>query len=519
MDTLFRTLLVWFLFAKTVYGSFNKADRKNVLFLISDDLRPELGCYAESHPGFESPPMHTPNIDALAEKSILFERAYVQMAICSPSRTSFLTGRRPDTTRVLDLDSYWRTMGGNFTTIPQYFKENGYHSVGVGKIFHPGKDASGLDDPISWSEKNYHGKTNWGSHDNSWIAITPEQFDNKPPQDTQETQYAVNKLKDLAAASKNDNEPFFLALGLHKPHLPFVFPEDFLSYYPMDVIEVPKNSYAPGGMPDIAWTDFAELRNFADASNDAMGVPNLGEINVTYPDYKVKELRRAYYAAVSYMDSSIGQILYELANQGLEENTIVVFFGDHGWQLGEHAEWCKHDNFMISAHTPLMIRVPGVTDTSGMRTSKLVEFVDIFPTLAEVAGLDTLNTCPLNSNDVLLCSEGTSLVPLMDDPGREDWKEAVFWQYQRHGMVNHIPRCMGYSICTEKYHYTEWIHITVLDEGAYEPDWNNPCDHEELYDLEKHPKENHNFYDDPVYEEIKIELSQRLRKGWRKEIS
>ena len=514
-------VFITLVFLYLTYGNKNqnKPEHKNILFLVSDDMRPVLGCYKSARPGFHCPLMHTPNLDSLAEKSILFERSYVQQSLCSPSRTSFLTSRRPDTTRILDLNSYFRTYGGNFTTLPQFFKERGYASIDVGKIFHPGPDASGRDDqPYSWSENPYHAKWNYHNEE-SWAALSPEQLEVKPLQDSVEMEEALNKLRELAEGAKSGDTPFFLAVGAQKPHLPFVFPEEYLSYYPEEEIHTPSNPYIPNGMPDMAWSNFGELRSYIDTSNEAMGIPDLGDINVTYPDYKVKELRRAYYAAVSFVDYNMGRILEELTLLGLENDTIVVFLGDHGWQLGEHAEWCKLTNFDIATHAPLIIRVPGVTD-SGLKTNKLVEFVDIFPTLVELTGFDPLQTCSLDSNNEMLCTEGSSLVPLIINPSQYDWKDAVFWQFPRGGNQKpHIPKCMGYSIRTDRHHYNEWVAITAIGDGEYEPDWDSNCDHSELYDLSSDPKENSNLYDRPEYEEIKIELRQRLRNGWRSEIN
>ena len=205
---------------------------------------------------------------------------------------------------------------------------------------------------------------------------------------------------------------------------------------------------------------------------------------------------------------------------GLEENTIIVFFGDHGWQLGEHSEWCKHTNFEIAARAPLIIKVPGVT-SGGVRTDKLVEFVDLFPTLVEAAGFSTLEVCPEKANDVELCTEGSSLIPLMENPSNIEWKDAVFYQYPRGQMVNHIPDCMGYSIRTPKYRYTEWVQIEVLEGHDYAPKWEEACwaeFHTELYNLREDPEENRNIVTNEDLTSIVEELSFRLRRGWRDEI-
>jgi len=265
--------------------------------------------------------------------------------------------------------------------------------------------------------------------------------------------------------------------------------------------------------------------DYVDTGKDAysIDIPNLGEPNNTYPDEKIIELRRAYYATISYVDTQVGRVLDKLDELGLADNTVVAFMGDHGWQLGEHSEWCKNTNFDIATHTPLIIRNPGVTDVTeeGKRTSKLVEFVDIFPTLTQAAANTRLDACGDNSNDEALCTEGTSLVPLMYKPNRNDWKEAVFWQHPRgETLTSAIKDCMGYSIRTETYHYTEWVRITVADDGIdYEPDWENyettKCDHEELYDLTNDAEENYNYYNDATYADIKSDLSEKLRAGYK----
>ena len=353
--------------------------RKNVLFLVADDLRVQLGSYEGSY--FASsvhPNMYTPNLDKLATKSMVLKRAYVQQAVCAPSRTSLLTGRRPDTTLVWDLASYWRNVSGNFTTIPQYFKNHGYTSIGMGKIFHPGA-ASGFDDPLSWSRSYWRPvRTAWETNGTSWIAVPDTELNDHPLVDEQVANHAVDTLRSLAANS--ESVPWFMAVGFYKPHLPFVFPASVLRHYPENTINLPDNPYAPVNMPRIAWASYNELRKF----NDIKAVNASGNFNTTLPDTNVLELRRAYYSAVTWMDSQVGRILDELDRLNMSDNTIISFFGDHGWQLGEHAEWCKHTNFDIATHAPMMIRIPGMTD-SGITTEKLTEFVDLFPTLVEAS--------------------------------------------------------------------------------------------------------------------------------------
>ena len=213
----------------------------------------------------------------------------------------------------------------------------------------------------------------------------------------------------------------------------------------------------------------------------------------------------------------IGRILDELELLGLAKNTIIAFWGDYGWQLGEHSEWCKQTNFEVATRAPLMIHIPQLTD-GGLRTKKLVEFVDIFPTLVEATEFPALEVCPEMSNETDLCTEGSSLLPLVNDPDTVTWKDAVFWQYRRGEKVcqdcTHIMSIMGYSIRTDAYRFTEWVGITYLGGNNYEPNWHYK-DHPELYDLINDPEENVNLYNDPAYSEVKSQLRKKLRAGWR----
>jgi len=488
--------------------------RKNILFIASDDLRPNLGVYDGVNSDiFDSPNMVTPNIDKLAEKSILFERAYVQYAVCSPSRSSLLTGRRPDTTHITDLESYFRNIGGNFTTIPQFFKHHGYKAINVGKVFHRGHDASGPgsgDDDVSWTSIN-HAKSNSYYHGSgrSWEAVSKDKL---PLQDTVEADIVISKLREIAPDALVGEQQFFLGWGLHRPHLPFLYPEEFGALYE-DSRSLPRNPFAPFQMPTTAWSNWGELREYKDIA--WLDNEDLGQINVTLPDWKTKDLRQAYYSSISHVDHEVGRVLDELDTLGLAENTIIALWGDHGWQLGEHSEWCKHTNFEVATRAPLMMRIPELTD-GGLRTNKLVEFVDIFPTLVEATGFPSMELCSESSSDVRLCTEGTSLMPLVSDPDQVQWKDAVFWQYRRGGKITeHISKIMGYTIRTDQYRFTEWTGITYLGGNGYEPNWDDQKDHPELYDLLVDPEENNNLYNDPNYTQINNNLRKKLRAGWR----
>ena len=477
--------------------------RKNVLFLVADDMRVQLGSYEGKY--FSSsvhPPMYTPNLDKLSSKSLLLKRAYVQQALCSPSRTSLLTGRRPDTTHVYDLFHYWRHVGGNFTTIPQYFKNHGYLTIGMGKIFHHGM-ASGSDDPISWSSPYFHGNdsifdTHFGE---SWKAVPDDQLKNNPLIDEQIANHAITVLDHVARRYHNEGHPFFLAVGFHKPHLPFVFPASMLQHYPMSNISLPNNPYAPVNMPPVAWGDNHELRLYQDMY--ALNVT--GAINSTLPDSTVLDLRRAYYSAMSWTDSLIGRVVDKLEKLGIADNTIISFFGDHGWQLGEHGEWGKETNFEIATHAPMMVRIPGLTD-SGITTEQLTEFVDLFPTLVEAAGLPQLPLCPEDSSKVELCREGSSFIPLMRNPNLA-WKNASFSQHPRW-----LYRSMGYTMKTDDYRYTEWVKFTNK-----KPDWSTVYG-VELYNHTADPDENYNVAEEASFANLRKGLSRQLRAGWRSTI-
>jgi len=496
---LFVLVTLSVLYTSTCLGE----SKKNVLFLVSDDMRPEIGAWEGPYfPSPIHPKMHTPNLDALAKRSLLLKRAYTQQAVCSPSRTALLTGRRPDTTHVYDLVHYFRNVGGNFTTLPEYFKLNGYTSVGMGKIFHPGK-ASGHDDPISWSLPYFHGVANFESHQHSWLAVPDEKLKDQPLIDEQIANHAIETLTKLAPDAISGKTPFFVAVGFHKPHLPFVFPKSFLEYYPMDNIRLPENPYAPVNMPKVAWYSYDGLRAFGDIKR----LNATGGINTTLPDKTVLELRRAYCSALSWTDSLVGRVIAQLDNLGLSNNTIISFWGDHGWQLGEHGEWCKQTNFELATHAPMMIHIPKLTD-SGVETNTLTEFVDLYPTLVEAAGLPSLELCPVNSTDVPVCREGTSLMPLITDPSTPV-KRAAFSQYPREDKGDY----MGYTMKTEQYRYTEWA--AFVGKPVYKPNW-SILDGKELYDHFYDPEENYNRAYDSKYQYVGSVLSKMLHDGWRK---
>ena len=475
--------------------------RLNVLFLAADDMRPEIGAFlGEDFPSPVHPKIHTPNFDALAGRSLLLKRAYVQLPLCAPSRTSLLTGRRPDTTHVYTLREYWRNVSGNFTTLPQYFKQNGYESIGVGKIFHS-YDASNYDDPISWSQPYFHGVENFEDWNVSWRSVPDSLLNDTPLRDEQLATRAIETLQNLADDVKANQTNFFLALGFRKPHLPFVFPESMLQYYPEDAISLPARPYASPDLPDIAWYDNAELFQHY---GDVMAMNLTGDINETLPDQFVLDMRRAYHCAITWIDIQLGRVMTALDQLGLANTTIVSFFGDHGYHLGEHGQWGKLSNFELANHAPMMIHLPGLTD-DGIQTRQLTEFVDLFPTLVEAAGIEHIPLCPDNSVDVELCHEGTSLLPLIQEPNKPV-RKAAFSQTPRNHDV------MGYTIRTDQYRYTEWVQFTSAPD--FTPDWTNVLG-TELYDHHNDPDEYYNRAGDQEYSEQKTSLRKVLHQGWR----
>ncbi|XP_046579954.1 iduronate 2-sulfatase-like [Haliotis rubra] len=396
---------------------------------------------------------------------------------------------------------------GNFTTIPQYFKEHGYRTIGSGKIFHPGH-ASDNNDPISWTDPYFES----GSDANnfvykekvSWMNVPMDLLKNNSLQDTQNADYVIDMIRQAAPQARSGERPFFIAQGFHKPHLPFVAPQMFFDMYPESSISLPANPYAPDKMPEIAWSSYGELRKYVDIHK----LNVTGDINTTLPNDVILNLRRAYYSGLSYTDYELGRVVQELENQGLANNTIISFWGDHGWQLGEHGEWCKHTDFELATHAPMMVHVPGLTD-KGIVTEELTEFVDLFPTLVEAAGLPPIDLCPENSTNVLVCTEGTSLIPLITNPASPNWKKAVFSQYPR---SEDGGDQMGYSMTTNTYRYTEWVKFD--SKPLYKPDWNKVYGIE-LYDHIKDPEENFNLAYNTAEKKLVSELRKQLHAGWR----
>jgi iduronate 2-sulfatase len=455
-----------------------QTNRPNVLFIAVDDLRPELGCYGKDY-------IKSPNIDRLAARGMVFERAYCQQAVCSPSRSSLLTGTRPDTTKVWDLKTHFRTALPDVVTLQQNFKNHGYFVQGMGKIFH-----GGFNDPPSWSVpwQNPQAPT-YALPENLAMsgakkAGEPDAAGSRGPAyecaDVPDNTYRDGRVADLAVSTLREiskkNEPFFLAVGFVKPHLPFVSPKKYWDLYDPAKIQLAPNPFRAKDSPDYAVLPGGELRQYH-------GIP-AGHI----PDDLARRLKHAYYAGVSYTDAQIGKVLDELDRLDLRTNTIVILWGDHGWKLGEHDAWCKHSNAENDTNAPLILSVPGMKN-AGAHTGALVEFVDIYPTLSELAGL------PLPKH-----LEGVSFRPLLDSP-KQPWKSAAFSQYprpQRGGL-------MGYSMRTDRYRFTVWVNRKD----------HTKVDAVELYDHQSDPQEDTNIAQNPANAEFVAKLMEQWKAGWR----
>ncbi|XP_052797237.1 iduronate 2-sulfatase-like isoform X2 [Mya arenaria] len=618
-----KVVFLLVVFSNTRVGDAS-SDKVNVLFVVVDDLRPALGTYGDRF-------MTTPNIDNLARQAVLFEHAFVQQALCGPSRVSFLTSRRPDTTRLYDFYSYWRQAAG--------------------------KSSNFTDDyPYSWSQPAYHPSTekykmakvcpdvDGSLHMNLVCPVRVSDMPEGTLPDIQSTDKAIQLLQ-----HRDRGRPFFLAVGYHKPHIPLKYPREYLDLYPL--VKVPKvsNPIHPEYLPDVAWNPWTDIRERDDVKNLNLSFP-YGPVPTNFSQL----IRQSYFAATSYMDAQLGRLLSTLDSEGLANNTIVLFVGDHGWSLGEHQEWSKYSNYEVATQVPLLVYVPGVTsralgeepifpfvdllqhrkgwmgkttskkrkvvsfqfknnldvprsvvttemdngkasNNSGktqelkydggsitltthereriskqLRVSELVELVDIFPTLADLAGLKVPPRCSEPSNNITLCTEGSSMAPLIyrasqvrqrsmnfgdtygiakenilffkrrrtkngqssnrirkhkklhtsDRAQALQWKSAVFSQYPRPSDVlkedSDKPRLknikiMGYTMRTKEFHYTEWVGF---NHSTFKMNWED-LRATELYLRDKDPFENKNVAGFKQYANLIKRLSVKLHLGWR----
>lgn len=479
------------------------AGQPNILFLSMDDLKPELGCYGSER-------VKTPNMDQLAKEGMLFTHHYVQQAVCGPSRASMFSGLRPDTTKVWDLKHTCREECPKAFTMQEYFKKAGYETAGSGKIMHGFKN----EDPPSWSIPYVHsehlpyagGKVPalYTQYQSEAIHAAAEKLKQSGLKKYKEKQQFMAKLNakpateclDLPDNAYSDGamtewgigmldqfaksgQPFFLTLGYRKPHLPFVAPKKYWDLFNRDEIDLAEFREMPDGAPAYAYHPGYELGGYSDI--EIKELKNNPE--------KQRELIHGYYACVAYVDAQIGKVMGKLKETGLDKNTIIVLWGDHGWHLGDHGIWCKHSTYEQATHSPLIISAPKLPVDG--KTDAVVESVDIFPTLCELAGLPTPGQL-----------EGTSLVPILKDPSV---KVKVFSmsQYPDHSKKG----LMGYALRTERYRMVVWVKDEVSRTGRFDP---SAIDSVELYDYENDPLETVNQAGNPEYKGVLKDIEGQL---------
>jgi iduronate 2-sulfatase len=444
------------------------ADRPNVLFIAVDDLRPELGCYGVDR-------AQTPHIDALAAGGLLLERAYCNVPVCGASRASVLTGLRPTAQRFTSYQTRAEKDAPGITPLPAHFQAHGYTALSYGKVFHhrnDHRDAWSLPPGAPggpWAGPGYHRDEN--RRERGWYTAASIEFTEQPDEhfpDGATAAWAEAELENLAAAEK----PFFLAVGFVKPHLPFTAPARYAEAHPLESVSLPANDHPPEGCPAAALHNWGELRSYQD-------IPRTGPVD----EAKARELIRGYLACTSYVDAQIGRVLAALEAQGLADDTIVVLWGDHGYQLLEHGLWCKHSSFETSMQIPLILRVPG--RTGGERSAALVESVDLYPTLCALAGLPVPEHC-----------DGLDLQPLLEDQDHE-LRAVAYGRF-----------AMGDTLRSDRYRYT----VFHADRGQ-----GDQMLGEMLYDHHADPEETVNLIDDPAHAEAAADLRARsaaIRAGW-----
>lgn len=487
--------------------------KPNILFVSIDDLRPSLGVYGDSI-------AHSPHIDQLASEGFTLRNVFTQSAVCAPSRASLMTGLRPDSTRVWHLGDKFREINPGTVTMPQYFSKYGYYTVNIGKIFH-----NYMPDSVSWDEPDLRParfvKPEWLGRDGETFYISEEVQKSQEVKrdsllqlrpiryadgwntgpawedadvadsmyyDGAQTELAKKTLSRLATM----DEPFYMGLGYFRPHLPFAVPKKYWDLYDRDQLPLANNPEIPIGAPVHTMNSMYELRHYD-------GFNHIGHPTSDYRmgEDTVRILRQGYYASVSYVDALLGDLFSHMKKLGIYESTIIVVWGDHGWKLGDHNSWGKMTNYNIDLKVPVIVRYPDQPNR-GAQTHAFTELVDLFPSLCELAGVD-----------VPIYMQGTSFVPLIENPERP-WKKAAFSQFHRRPKVSADgQRYMGYSINTPEYHYIEW----------YGWDHENGIRGEfkvaELYDAIKDPYETMNIAQRPGNEQIVSELSQQLSAGWK----
>lgn len=436
----------------------------NVLFIAVDDMNNDLGCYGNTQ-------VHSPNIDRLAKEGTCFDRAYCQFPLCSPSRTSIMTGLRPDTTTVYDLRMHFRDVIPDVVTMPQAFEKQCYFTARVGKIYHYGNPGqigtNGLDDDASWQTRiNPSGRDK--QEENLIINHTPKRglgsslsFLAAEGTDEEQTDGMV-ATEAIRLMEENKDKPFFIAAGFYRPHCPYVAPKKYFDMYPMKEVPLWENNFPEvKTAPDLAF-----------ASNKPW--PWLGA-----NPQQLQEAQQAYWATISFVDAQVGRLLDGLDRLDLRDNTVVVFWSDHGYHFGDHGLVMKQSLFERSARVPFIVSAPG-QKKKGVHSGRTVELVDVYPTLTQLCGVEA----PAGLH-------GESLVPLLNNPDA-NWDKSAITQTIR------SKKRMGYSLRNERYRLVTW------GQGELQ-----------LYDYENDPEEKNNLANSldhaELLERLMAELKQRLK--------
>jgi uncharacterized sulfatase len=436
------------------------AEKLNVLYIVSDDLNTSLGCYGHAV-------VKTPNLDRLAAHGVRFDRAYCNYPVCNASRTSFLSGKRPDTTGVVDNVTPTRAVLGDSVMLPEQFRRNGYTTIKVGKIFHTGPK---FEDSRSWdtdiiekgTAKNPPKEQLLRTQGKGGVVLRAEDGDTWDG-------FVARKAAELMEKAAQEGKPFFVAAGFRRPHTPYIAPEKYFALY--DPAKLQPRSGPPehlAKIPDLALTY-------------RLGDPK-------FPEKSPGETMAAYYASISFMDAQVGVLLETLDRLKLWDRTVVVFHSDHGYHLGEHGGlWHKMCLFEETTRVPLLVAAPGVKPAV---SSRFVELVDLYPTLTEL--------CAVPAPPDL---EGTSFVPLLAEPTRP-WKPAVFTVVSRGKNIAATkkldPQVMGRTVATDEWRYTSWPDGTA-----------------ELYDRKNDPYEYANLAGDPEKAGEVQRMKELLAKGWK----
>ena len=449
-------------------------EKLNVLFIATDDMNNDLGTYGH-------PLVKTPNFDRLARLGIRFDQAYCNYPVCNPSRASLMTGLYPDQTKVRNNAVYFRNTIPSVQTLPQMFRDNGYFVARVGKIYHYGVPTqigeNGLDDPASWEERvNPRGRDKWEEDQIysidpitgnlggtlSWMA--------QDGTDEEQTD-GIGTTAAIELLERERDRPIFLAMGFYRPHTPYVAPKKYFFQYPLQLVRLPVEPLDDlVDIPPAAWVDRPYQLNL--------------------PRQKQREAIQAYYASISFVDTQLGRLLDALERLEMIDNTLIVFWSDHGYHMGEHKLWQKTTLFENSARVPFLIASPAHRKTAGLSTRSLAELVDVYPTLADLCGLDAPKHLV-----------GRSLVPILDDP-TQSVRESALTTFDTTDRVNPRrplrPRAVGYTVRTERWRYTEWGPDGA--EGA------------ELYDHWNDPKEYVNLARAPGDQETVARLKELLKR-------